>query len=308
MHRFPLTRDGAEPIEVMVIAGRRPGPRLVFTAGVHGDEYEGVRALGELAAELPTLDLTGTVVLVPVANPEAFAAGTRTSPLDGGNLNRSFPGAAGGSPTERLAHLLMTQVITGADLLVDLHAGGTRYAFAPLAGFREWDGPVGAATYRAALAFGLPNLWVMNPNPGVFSYEVCRAGIPALGVEVTGTGGARAEDVALLKRGLYGVMAEWGALPAAGLVFPGSRRVLRGSWTLAPATGLFRACAALGDEVEPGALLAEVLDPWGRPLAQIRADRPGVVAAVCHAGRVGEGDWAVWLMAASPIPESGGIS
>jgi uncharacterized protein len=308
-HRLSLGREQAAPVEVAVVQGRRPGPRLLFTAGIHGDEYEGIRALGELAQELAEQDLQGTVTLVPVANPEAFVAATRTSPLDGGNLNRSFPGNPQGTPTQRLAHLLMTEVLAGADLLVDLHAGGTRYAFETLVGFREWDGPVGPATYRAAWAFGVPNLWVMNPNPGVFSYEVCRAGVPALGVETTGTGGARPADIAVLKQGLYRVLSAWGALPPRSEMQPQRpQRVLRGSWTFASATGLFRAHVSLGDEVAEGALLAEVLDAWSRPLAEIRAGGPGRVAAICHAGRISSGDWAVWLMESAPAPEPGGIA
>lgn len=302
VHRFDLTRPDGAPIEVMAVVGRHKGPRLVFTAGVHGDEFEGIRALGELAQELVHREICGTVVLIPVSNPEAVAAGSRTSPLDGGNLNRTFPGRPDGTPTEQLAHLLMEQVIRGADLLVDLHAGGTHYAFEVLAGYRELEGPVGAATYRAARSLGLPNLWVMNPNPGVFSYEACRVGVPAVGVEVTGTGGCRERDVALIKRGLYGVLAEFGVLPGAVVPEPDeSRRVLRGAWTHAPATGLFRAYVGLGDEVRQGALIAEVLDHWGRPTAALKAAHEGIVAAIRHTGWIHNGDWAVWLMSAEAV-------
>lgn len=304
-----LTRTVGAPIEVLVVVGFHPGPRLVFTAGVHGDEFEGIRALGELAPKLSPQDIHGTVVLVPVANPEAVAAVSRTSPVDGGNLNRSFPGRADGTPTEQLAYLLMEQVIRGADLLVDLHAGGTRYAFDMLAGYREWEGPIGTATYRAAWAFGIPNLWVMNQNPGVFSYEVCRAGVPALGVEATGTGGARSEDVATLKRGLYGVMAAWGVLPAAQVPQPSSpRRVVRGGWTHSSESGLFRAHVRVGATVKQGDLVAEVVDYWSRPLEAFWAQRAGIIGAICHSGRINAGDWAVWLLEVDAVTtEPGGV-
>lgn len=297
-----------EAIQVAALVGRHPGPRLVFTAGVHGDEYEGVRALGDLARELNSADLRGTLLIIPVCNPEAFAAASRTSPLDGGNLNRSFPGRPDGTPTERLAHLLMEEVVRGAALLVDLHAGGTRYAFMTLAGYREMDGRVGADSYRAAWAFGLPEVWVMNPNLGVFSYEACRAGVPALGVETTGTGGAREEDIATLKRGLYGVLEAWGLLGGAGVrPVPHQRRTLRGAWTLSEATGLFRPRVTLGQRVRAGDLMAEILDIWSKPQRELRADHDGVVAAICHAGRIAAGDWAVWLMSESDAAAPGGI-
>ena len=97
-----------------------PGPRVVVLGGVHGDETEGVLAASRLTREVDAL-ARGILDVVPVCHEVAFAADSRTSPLDGGNLARVFPGDAAGSPTERLAHHLTRDVLQGADLLVDLH-------------------------------------------------------------------------------------------------------------------------------------------------------------------------------------------
>ncbi|MFU1717858.1 succinylglutamate desuccinylase/aspartoacylase family protein, partial [Bacillus amyloliquefaciens] len=48
----------------------------------------------------------------------------RLSPLDNGNLNRSFPGNALGSPTQMIAHYVSDVLLPMADLAVDLHSGG----------------------------------------------------------------------------------------------------------------------------------------------------------------------------------------
>src|SRR5262245_34685253 len=70
-----------------------PGPLVLFTGGNHGDEYEGQIALLKLARELEPTDLVrGGVIIMPMINPPAVDAGTRTSPIDGKNLNRVFPG------------------------------------------------------------------------------------------------------------------------------------------------------------------------------------------------------------------------
>src|SRR5438094_500240 len=79
-------------VPVNVLFGAKSGPCLVLVAGIHGDEAEGILALAELWEELDVAAISGRVVIVPVANPSAFAAGRRCSPLDDLDLNRIFPG------------------------------------------------------------------------------------------------------------------------------------------------------------------------------------------------------------------------
>ena len=61
-------------------------------AGNHGDEWEGQIGLGNLIRALEPKDIKGRLVILPSANFPAAMAGQRTSPIDDGNLNRSFPG------------------------------------------------------------------------------------------------------------------------------------------------------------------------------------------------------------------------
>ena len=100
-------------VPVKVAVGNRPRPRLVALAGVHGDEPEGMLSLLDFWDTCDPGRLQGTVILVPVANPPAFAAHQRRSPLDGLDLNRTFPGKADGTPSERLAYRLLHEVIAG---------------------------------------------------------------------------------------------------------------------------------------------------------------------------------------------------
>ncbi|RVD12886.1 succinylglutamate desuccinylase/aspartoacylase family protein, partial [Mesorhizobium sp. M4B.F.Ca.ET.017.02.2.1] len=92
--RLPYSRDdsawGSVMIPVCVIRNGN-GPTALLTGGNHGDEYEGPLALYDLARTLDPREVTGTVIIVPAMNYPAFRAGTRTSPIDKGNLNRSFP-------------------------------------------------------------------------------------------------------------------------------------------------------------------------------------------------------------------------
>lgn len=109
-------------VPIITLTGRSPGPHLVCTAGIHSDEPQAMRALMELAGELDPAAITGALVLVPVANPPAFGAVTRTSPLDGMDLNRIFPGRRDGTASERLAHTLFEQVLRSADFVLALHS------------------------------------------------------------------------------------------------------------------------------------------------------------------------------------------
>lgn len=117
----------AQPrLEVKVghIGSKRPIG--VVIAGVHGDEGPwGALAIHKMLARVESEDLLGSLRIVPVANPLAMAADSRNAPLDGVNLNDAFPGDAHGSHTERLAAALTDAVITGADVVLDVHGGGS---------------------------------------------------------------------------------------------------------------------------------------------------------------------------------------
>ncbi len=101
-------------------------PLALITAGVHGDEGPwGALAIRKLLQNTPSTALSGTLRIVTVANPLAMQADARNAPLDTLDLNRSFPGNVNGSHTERLAATLTTQALEGAEVVIDLHGGGS---------------------------------------------------------------------------------------------------------------------------------------------------------------------------------------
>ena len=152
---------------ICIFKAAEPGPRLVLVSGVHGDEFEGPRALWEFIQQGDPTIKRGTIMVVPVANLPAYEAGTRTSPIDNINLARVFPGNPYGSPSERLAYALFTQVVSGCNLLVDLHSGGLRYLHTPLMGFYDIAGEVGQKSLGAARASEWSFLWSAPHRDGV---------------------------------------------------------------------------------------------------------------------------------------------
>lgn len=203
-----LTLDPGIP--VILLRGAREGKTLVATAGVHGDEYEGVRAIFDLTQSLNPAAMSGDLLCVPVANPEAFWAVSRTNPIDGANLARVFPGRADGTLTEVIAHTIGTAILPHADLYIDLHSAGVRYEMPPLIGYYS----AMPAAAEAARIFGADVIW---SHPVVAEGRtVSRAtelGIPWLYTEMRGAGRIHPDDLAMLRRGLNNLLCHLGIIP-----------------------------------------------------------------------------------------------
>jgi len=186
-------------LPVILLRGASAGKTLVITAGVHGDEYEGIRAILDLAQRLDCGALRGDVLAVTVANPPAFWNGTRVSPLDSGNLARVFPGAEDGSATQRIAWHLDQHILSLADFYIDLHSAGTAFAMPALIGYEATD----RYAEEAAKAFGAEVLWAHPVIAEGRTVSAAKArGIPWLYTEMRGAGRIHPDDLQFLRRGL----------------------------------------------------------------------------------------------------------
>ncbi len=205
-------------VPVLVYRGARPGPRVMITAGVHGDELNGVLAAQQLGRELDVTQLAGTVILVPGVNPSGMVARHRDF-LPGDpdcssvNLNRIFPGRADGNSAERYLHRVWTQLLAGnADYALDLHTQ-TRGARYPLFVFADYRVPEALAMARA---FG-PDCIQDDPGePGVLETVWNQSGVPSITVEVGGGSVAEPLTVRRAVAGIHRVLAHLGmTLPRA---------------------------------------------------------------------------------------------
>src|SRR5437879_2250533 len=139
-HSVHRSAYGWIPIPIAQISntgGNGNGPRILLMAGNHGDEYEGQVALGKLIRALDPGAVRGRVIILPSANFPAAMAGSRTSPLDDGNLNRSFPGDPNGGPTAQIAHYIESELLPRCDFVLDLHSGGSSLTYVPTALMRR---------------------------------------------------------------------------------------------------------------------------------------------------------------------------
>ena len=210
-----LTRRGVDlaglDVPVLDIAGSGDGPRLTVLAGVHGCEYASMAGLRIWARSLAGRELSGRVLAVPVLNLPAFRARTPfVVPDDGKNLNRCFPGNAAGSLAERLAYDTFTKIITGSDVLIDMHAGDMVEALQPFALYDA--GPGEDRAREVADAYGLGYVIRQEPGPdravgGTTSAAAAEIGIPAIIAEAGGCGLVERPAVEAHVRGLNRVLA-----------------------------------------------------------------------------------------------------
>ncbi len=291
------------PIEipVSILSGRARHPRVLFTAGVHGDEFEGVRALTRICHELDAAELSGTAVIVPLLNPPAYNGAWRSSPIDAQNLNRLFPGNPDGSFSERLAFQVTHYLLPGADLLVDFHTGGVRLLHSPLACYYAGSGEINRLSLSAAVALGLDNAWSVPHRHGVLSYAAIEAGIPAVGAELGGGARCEADNVERYRQSALNVLRVWGVLPGRATDFPAPRRVT-GDWLQAPVSGYLENHVALNQSVRAGDELAQVYDWQGRSLACLAAPCDGWVLGLRTYPPVYAGDPATFVLAAGDMP------
>lgn len=273
-------------IPVTVLHGRRPGPVLGIIAGVHGYEYAPIVAVQQLAQALDPAQLSGTVLLVHLANvPGFFGRRLQVNPVDGLNLNRTFPGRPDGSLTERLAWQLSEQVIARCTHLVDVHAGDGHEELRPYAGYYEYTAtPVlGAQGRQLAAALGLPFVVQFGNEPRwegpslYCSREAVRRGIPAADIECGGLGQATPGQVQQIRQALGRLLGHLHLTAAAPAPSPTSCFIARRTFLTSAYTGCFYPAVKAGELVYQGQALGTITDLFGRPLAEVTAPATGVL-------------------------------
>lgn len=303
--RLPYSRDDSAWGSVMIpitVIRNGDGPTALLTGGNHGDEYEGPLALFDLARSLNAADLTGTVIIVPAMNYPAFRAGTRTSPIDRGNMNRSFPGRPDGTVTEKIADYFQRYLLPLADIVLDIHSGGKTLDFVPFCAAHVLPDKVQEKKAFAAVeAFSAPfsNRMIEIDAVGMYDTAAEEMGKVFITTELGGGGTARAATVRIARRGIINVLRHAGI--AAGAVDRQPTRWLDmpsgDCFAFADEDGLIETMVDLGERVEEGATLARI-HPVGRTGVDphiIRAKMSGILAARHFPGLVKAGDCAAVL-------------
>jgi N2-acetyl-L-2,4-diaminobutanoate deacetylase len=300
--KLPYSRDdsawGAIMIPLTVIQNGT-GKTALLTGANHGDEYEGPVALHELASTLKAEDVAGRLIIVPAFNYPAFRAGSRTSSIDKGNLNRSFPGRPDGTVTEKIADYFQRTLLPLADVVMDFHSGGKTLNFLPFAAAHILDDKATEeACFAAMKAFNAPySVQLLEiDSEGMYDTAVEEMGKVFVTTELGGGGSSSASSNAIAKRGLRNVLIHFGILegemqfePTVNLTMPDND-----CFIFSEDDGLYEVMVELGDPIAKGDLVARI---WpvgcnGLPPVEYRARRNGLLICRHFPGLIQSGDCA----------------
>jgi predicted deacylase len=287
----------------IAVIGRGEGPTALVMAGNHGDEYPGQVAIMRLTRELSPEQVKGRLVLIPALNMPAAKAATRLSPLDGRNLNRSFPGKADGSVTEMIAHYLATELFPRADIVVDIHTGGRSVDFVPCAhmhlvpaGPQREQMLAGTEAWNSDFCF----LYADVAGTGLLPVEAERQGKIVITTEMGGGEPVHAAVHRLTQSGLRNVLTHLGVLEGEAasresLGLPPTRWVQalsREDYRFAPESGIYENLVPLGEEVVAQQPVGQIhfLERPDREPVQVVAPSAGILLATRAPSLVAQGD------------------
>jgi predicted deacylase len=294
----PASGDSGTRIPISVIHGAKPGPVLALVAGVHGQEYTPILALQRLRASIDPETLTGTVIMVHVANMPSFTGRTiYYSPVDRKNLNRVFPGRTDGTVSDRIAERITREVIARATHVVDIHSGDGNESLRP---YVYWitTGPADVAEMgrKMALASGFDHIVIdrgrpTDPAKSVYlSNTAILRGKPALTVE---SGFLAVSDEPSIVR-IENAVAGW--LKLLGMRQDGPDPIQNAIWIdrnevlTSKFTGIWYPVVERGQTVAAGTLIGRVTDFQGKTLQEIRAPFAGEVLYVVGTPAMNEGE------------------
>jgi len=194
-------------ISVLIVNGARPGPRIGVSAMIHGDELEGLLIVRELWQSIEPAELSGSLWLMPVANPLAMEAISRNTPIDMLDMNRLFPGQPDGWLSEQQAYAITQGFINEIDALVDVHAGGT---FPWVDYVYVLNDEAFSRAFLSALLYKPTTMY-----PATSAAAALARNIPMAVIEIGGGYQDQQEHVANGVRGVRNMMRQLGALPGA---------------------------------------------------------------------------------------------
>ena len=299
---FPITTMAtgtSSSLAVRVLNGAKAGPAIFVSAAIHGDEITGTAVIQRLAQMLDPATLAGTVLLVPVANIFGFISHNRYLP-DRRDLNRSFPGSAGGSLAGQLAHIFYREVVARCSLGIDIHSAAIHRYNLPQIRIAAGD----RRLVELAMAFGAPVIIESPLRDGSLRDLARQKGVDMLLLEA---GEALRFDRLSIETGVEGVLrvlAHLGMIEADdGLSAVGvPARANRSVWVRSPRGGVMHAVRTSGDPVRKGDVLAQVTGLFGDAPSAMVSPVDGIIIGHATLPVVHQGD-ALFHIAAIDHPE-----
>lgn len=280
------------PVQIPIIVARasKPGPCLLLTAGIHGDETNGVEIVRQIIAKGYNQPEAGTVICMPVINVFGYLNQERDFP-DGRDLNRMFPGIKAGSLASRFAYHIINEVVPHIDYSIDFHTGGaSRFNYAQVR--LNAKNP---KTLELAKIFGAKFIIDSKQREKSFRHTLAKLGKTALLFE----GGKSLHlDRVVTEIGVQGtqrVMHHLGMRDYAKELenfrtLPQSILITNSTWVRANCSGLFRSHKRIGSLVNKGEKIGSISDPYGSLETPVFSSRNGYIICANHTPIVHQGD------------------
>ncbi|MEP6804467.1 succinylglutamate desuccinylase/aspartoacylase family protein [Flavobacterium sp. FlaQc-47] len=275
-------------IPVIVRRSKLEGPVVLFSAGIHGDEINGVEVVRQIISKKINRPLKGTIICIPIINMYGFVNKSREFP-DGRDLNRVFPGSKKGSLASRFAYHIVAEVLPIIDYAVDFHAGGASRFNAPQIRITENNPEL----KMLADVFNAPFTLYSKNISGSFRNTCEKANIKMLLFE-----GGKSLDInnVIANEGVMGVKR---LLHYLDMLDPKqvvekahdpSIYIKYSVWLRAKCSGLLHDYNLVGKYVTKGSILAIITDPFGKFEQKVKAPHDGFVINANHSPIVYEGD------------------
>jgi len=242
---------GPVKLPIHVWRGKKKGPTVFISAGVHGDELNGTGVIRELIQDPPFELLAGSLILVPVLNILAFEQLSRYSP-DRRDLNRCFPGLSKGSLSSRLARVVHDNIVARSDYGIDLHTAAARRTNFPNVRADLTD--EGAA--RLTEMFGAELVIDTKGPKGTLRREAQEAGCPTIVLEAGEVWKVEPAVVEYTLEGIQSVLAGLEMIEGKLREAPFQVVAEARKWIRATAGGFLQFHVRPGDIVEKDARLA----------------------------------------------------
>jgi predicted deacylase len=275
-------------VPVIIERSKKPGPTVLITAGIHGDEVNGVEIVRQIIAKGINKPKKGTIICIPVINVFGFIHMDREFP-DGRDLNRVFPGGENGSLASRVAHKLMTEIVPHADLILDFHTGGADRFNAAQIRITKDD----VVLNELAQVFGAPFIYYAKNLNKSFRHTCYKLGIPMLLFE-----GGKSFNISntITNAGVNGtkrVLHHLGMLNGKFKASEPKKNVLKiqeSKWIRAKHSGMFKANLTVNTQVKKGDVLGNITDPYGNFNHFVKAPNNGYIFNVNKSPIIYQGD------------------
>lgn len=273
-------------LPIAIIKGKTEGPVFTIVAGVHGYEYPPIMATQAILQEIDMEKLKGTLVIIPIANLGSFF--TRTpfiNPQDQKNLNNAFPGKADGSITEQIAHFITTNIIPVSEVFLDVHGGDACEDLIPfVCYYNNTKKPKQTALAKklsenSGFEFVVSYPYtIADTDPAKYTFkQATQDGKTALSIECGKLGNVQEENVDLIKKGIYNMLATMdmyanGSGPHPNIVYRNDQTYIK-----ADVNGIFYSKFKAGNTVKKGQIVGHTTDEFGKIIEEYKSPKDGVI-------------------------------